>query len=280
MAELESLIEASAADDRAAFGALYDAVAPQLFGLALRILKRRDWAEDVLQEALISAWRNAGDYRRARGSGEVWLTAILRNRALDRLRHKADARQDPGGDATPEVPAEPVAPPAALRDRVLGGIDSAAEGEARPFSVLRWLAWTFGASAIAAAVAVALVFLLTPRPPELGGYAMLHQQTASNAVVVVQIDKARDQLVLLAQAPDPGTGKDYELWVFPPGKGPVSLGVVKTGERIAQPIDAMRAALLQPGTTLAVSLEPAGGSSSGAPTGPVLFTGPFHLAGN
>ncbi len=59
MAELEALIEASAAGNRAAFSALYDAAAPQLFGLALRILKRRDWAEDVLQEALISAWRNA-----------------------------------------------------------------------------------------------------------------------------------------------------------------------------------------------------------------------------
>src|SRR5215468_9897506 len=69
---LESLIEASAAGNQSAFGALYDAAAPQLFGLALRILKRRDWAEDVLQEALVSAWRNAGDYRRELGSGKAW----------------------------------------------------------------------------------------------------------------------------------------------------------------------------------------------------------------
>ena len=74
------MIEASAAGNRAAFSALYDAAAPQLFGLALRILKRRDWAEDVLQEALISAWRNAGEYRRELGSGKAWLTVILRSR--------------------------------------------------------------------------------------------------------------------------------------------------------------------------------------------------------
>jgi anti-sigma-K factor RskA len=128
-------------------------------------------------------------------------------------------------------------------------------------------------------VAVALVFLLTPQP-KLGGYAMLQEQTASTSVVVFQIDKQRQSMVLLAQAPAAGAGKDYELWVIPPGKNPVSLGVLPAGERIERPIDAMRAALIQPGTTLAVSVEPSGGSVSGAPTGPVLYTGVFHLPGN
>jgi len=100
---LESLIEASAAGNRAAFSALYDAAAPQLFGLALRILKRRDWAEDVLQDALISAWRNAGEYRRELGSGKAWLTVILRNRALDRLRRETTSRLEPSGDDMPDV---------------------------------------------------------------------------------------------------------------------------------------------------------------------------------
>jgi anti-sigma-K factor RskA len=99
-------------------------------------------------------------------------------------------------------------------------------------------------------------------------------------VIVFQIDKDRRQMVLLAQTPGAGAGKDFELWVLPPGKNPVSLGVLKAEERIERPIDAMRAALIQPGTTLAVSLEPTGGSASGAPTGPVLYTGVFHLAGN
>jgi anti-sigma-K factor RskA len=42
----------------------------------------------------------------------------------------------------------------------------------------------------------------------------------------------------------------------------------------------MRAALIEPGITLAVSLEPTGGSTIGTPTGPVLFTGAFHPAGD
>lgn len=173
----------------------------------------------------------------------------------------------------------PVAPPVALRDRVLARIGDT-DAEERPFSILRWLAWTFGASAVAAAVAVAAVFLFTPQPPELGGYAMLHEPTGSNNVVVFQIDKDRREIVLLARAPAAGAGKDYELWVLPPGKDPVSLGVLPAGERVARPIDQMRAALIEPGITLAVSLEPTGGSTIGTPTGPVLFTGAFHPAGD
>jgi anti-sigma-K factor RskA len=172
----------------------------------------------------------------------------------------------------------PVAPPVALRDRVLARIGGA-DAQERPFSILRWLAWTFGASAVAAAAAVAAVLLFTPQPPELGGYAMLHESGGSDSVVVFQIDKERREIVLLARAPAAGTGKDYELWVLPPGKDPVSLGVLPAGERVARPIDQMRAALIEPGTTLAVSVEPTGGSTIGTPTGPVLFTGPFHPAG-
>jgi len=174
----------------------------------------------------------------------------------------------------------PVAPPLAVRDRVLARIGGESSHPERPFSILRWLAWTFGASAVAAAAAVAAVFLFTPQPPELGGYALLHAATGNADVIVVQIDKKREEMVLLAQAPVAGDNKDYELWVLPQGKSPISLGVFKTGARIARPIDGMRANLLTPLVTLAVSVEPTGGSVSGAPTGPVVYTGTFHLAGN
>jgi anti-sigma-K factor RskA len=170
----------------------------------------------------------------------------------------------------------PVAPPLALRDRVLARVGGTERGAER-FSIIRWLAWTFGASAVAAAAAAAAVFLLTPKPPALGGYAMLYEQNESRNVVVFQIDATRSQMVMLAEAPSAGAGKDYELWVLPPGKTPVSLGVLKADQRTERPIDAMRAALIQPGTMLAVSLEPSGGSASGAPTGPVLYTGVFEL---
>jgi len=196
---------------------------------------------------------------------------LARDETLRRAVAVWSERLQPLADSVP-----PVAPPLALRDRILTRIGGTERGVER-FSIIRWLAWTLGASAVAAAVAVAAVFVFTPRPPELGGYAMLRDQNQSRNVVVFQIDKAHSQMVMLAEAPSAGAGKDYELWVIPPGKNPVSLGVLKADQRTERPIDAMRAALIQPGTTLAVSLEPSGGSASGAPTGPVLYTGVFEL---
>jgi RNA polymerase sigma-70 factor (ECF subfamily) len=84
--EIDQLLNATARGDKTAFRDLYHAIAPQLFAVALRILKRRDWAEDVLQESFTTIWQRAGDFRPELGSSRAWMTVILRNRALDRLR--------------------------------------------------------------------------------------------------------------------------------------------------------------------------------------------------
>ena len=83
---LETLISGVARGDQQALARLYSATSAKLFGVALRILRRRDWAEDVLQEAFLRIWHRAGDYRAARGAPMAWLTTIVRNRAIDRLR--------------------------------------------------------------------------------------------------------------------------------------------------------------------------------------------------
>jgi RNA polymerase sigma-70 factor (ECF subfamily) len=83
---LEVLIAAVARGDRAAFADLYAATSPQLFAVALRILKRRDRAEEALQDAYVSLWRRAGDYRPARGSAFAWMASIVRYRAIDLVR--------------------------------------------------------------------------------------------------------------------------------------------------------------------------------------------------
>ncbi|MBI3452588.1 MAG: sigma-70 family RNA polymerase sigma factor [Rhodospirillales bacterium] len=85
---LTDLIAAAASGDRRAFADLYRATGAKLFGLALRILRRRDWAEEVLQEAFVNIWRHAGAYRPERGAPFAWLATIVRNRALDRLRRE------------------------------------------------------------------------------------------------------------------------------------------------------------------------------------------------
>ncbi len=89
---LAALLQRVALGDRQALRALYDATATKLFGLALRITSRRDWAEDVVQESFVSIWHHAGDYRPALAAPMTWMTTIVRNRALDCLRRQAAAR--------------------------------------------------------------------------------------------------------------------------------------------------------------------------------------------
>ena len=72
--------------DREAFGRFYDLYAPLVFSFALRILRSRSEAEDLLQEVFLQAWRQAGNYEKGRGSPEAWLITITRSRGIDRLR--------------------------------------------------------------------------------------------------------------------------------------------------------------------------------------------------
>ena len=83
---LEQLVARSAQGDRAAFGELYQATSAKLYGVALRILRREDWAEEVLQECYVSVWRHAAEYRPGLAAPMTWMTSIVRNRCLDWLR--------------------------------------------------------------------------------------------------------------------------------------------------------------------------------------------------
>ena len=84
----EELIRRAAEGDKNAFTQLYDQTAPQLFGVALRIIGRRDIAEDALQECFMSAWQSAAAYDPIRGTAMTWLMTILRRCAIDRLRRR------------------------------------------------------------------------------------------------------------------------------------------------------------------------------------------------
>ncbi len=83
---LFDLMRRVARRDRAAFHSLYLRTAPQLFAIALRILRQKELAEDVLQECFVSVWERAPDYDQVRGSPMSWLTTIVRHRAIDHLR--------------------------------------------------------------------------------------------------------------------------------------------------------------------------------------------------
>lgn len=96
--ELAELLSRTALRDQIAYEALYRATAAKLFGLALRILRKRELAEDCLQDAFVSIWDRAGDYRLDRAQPFTWMAAIVRNRALDMLRAAPAYREVAGDD--------------------------------------------------------------------------------------------------------------------------------------------------------------------------------------
>ena len=98
-ASLPRLLEKVSGGDRAAFRVLYEATAPKLFGIVLRITMNRAVAEEVLQETYIKVWQNAERYLPNAGQPIAWLSAIARNRAIDRIRsERVDRFQDVGED--------------------------------------------------------------------------------------------------------------------------------------------------------------------------------------
>lgn len=84
------------ADAQAALRELYDMTCAKLYGVALRVVGNRDWAEDVLQEAYLNIWRIAGDYRAALSPPMAWMGVVVRSRGLDFLRRRASQRVDQG----------------------------------------------------------------------------------------------------------------------------------------------------------------------------------------
>src|SRR3954451_12628554 len=91
-AELVWLIAAVAKGDEAAFERLYAATRAKLFGVVLRILRRQDIAEEVIQEAYVKIWNSAGRFNPAVASPITWMASIARTRAIDAVRNRGNSR--------------------------------------------------------------------------------------------------------------------------------------------------------------------------------------------
>ena len=90
------LPDTQAGEAEAALRELYDLTSSKLYGVALRVVSNREWAEDVLQEAYLNIWRIASDYRAALSPPMAWMGVIVRSRALDFRRRRVSERADAG----------------------------------------------------------------------------------------------------------------------------------------------------------------------------------------
>jgi RNA polymerase sigma-70 factor, ECF subfamily len=129
-AELVWLLAAVAKGDEAAFERLYAATRAKLYGVALRILRRSDLADEVMQDAYLKIWRGAGGFDPRLASPITWMVAIARNRAIDLARRRTDSslEEEPAAmDAVADTP-DPLARREVSDDlrrllNCLGGLD-------------------------------------------------------------------------------------------------------------------------------------------------------------
>ena len=89
--DLVGLLAAVARQDRSAFGELYDRTSAKMYGICRRMMGSDADAEDVLHEAYLTVWRNAGRFDPAKASPITWLAVLTRNKAIDRLRRERSA---------------------------------------------------------------------------------------------------------------------------------------------------------------------------------------------
>ncbi|WP_189407853.1 sigma-70 family RNA polymerase sigma factor [Alteromonas halophila] len=95
----------TASGDKNAFAKLYQITSPQLYAVALKMLKKPDLADEATQDAFVKIWHNAGHYQRAKGTVLTWMVSIVRYRALDLMRyHKVRNEVDLEAEAIPDKP--------------------------------------------------------------------------------------------------------------------------------------------------------------------------------
>ncbi|MDO9414405.1 MAG: sigma-70 family RNA polymerase sigma factor [Pseudolabrys sp.] len=94
--QLAAALNRCATGDRTALRVIYDAEAGRMIGVAMRILKRRDLAEEAAHDAFIRIWRGARGFDASRGTARSWIFAIVRNRALTILRAEGRFESDDG----------------------------------------------------------------------------------------------------------------------------------------------------------------------------------------
>ncbi len=96
----ESELAACARRDASALRRLYEREAPFLLAVALRIVRRRDVAADVIHDSFLDIWERAGTFDRERGAARAWMASIVRYRALKHMRRTAREREvDPDARA-------------------------------------------------------------------------------------------------------------------------------------------------------------------------------------
>ena len=147
-------------------------------------------------------------------------------------------------------------------------------------NLVLWRGLGLGGTALAALAAILLV-VPGGQPQGAGGNVLVATLADADGkpMIAAAFDPGRGEVRFAPVAAPAGTaGKVPELWVIEGKNPPRSLGVIDISAGSAHFIPRARLAGLKPGSVLAISVEPIGGSRTGAPTGPVIATGALTAA--
>jgi RNA polymerase sigma-70 factor, ECF subfamily len=155
--DLGDLLARVAHGDQAAFEAVYESVAPAVFGLVRRVVRDPAQSEEATQDVLLEVWRTASRFEVEKGSATTWVMTLAHRRAVDRVRSAQAATERETRAATAEADPEDVAE-AALerieRERVRRCLGSLTELQREAVTLAYYGGYTY--QQVAAVLGVAL----------------------------------------------------------------------------------------------------------------------------
>ncbi len=227
-------------------------------------------SDDILAAEYVLGVLPAGDRKAASGR-------IEKDRAFALLVERWEADFSPLADAYPEVEA-PASVKAALDRRLFTASPSAVKqpsAEVAP-GLLSSLAFWRGLAVTALAALALYVALPLINPPVMEPEMRLVASLApkdSNVHYFVVYDAQTRDVGLSHVTGERAEGRDFELWVIAGQQAPVSLGIIPSGTNVHLAVDDAMRSHIESGAVFAISMEPAGGSPTGQPTGPVVAAG-------
>jgi anti-sigma-K factor RskA len=227
---------------------------------------------------------NLGEPDRARALAGEYVLGTLRgharqrferlvrtNRALMDAVREWEERLLPLAEALP-----PVAPPARVWTAIQARIEVRGESRSSFWSSVGL--WRGLALASLAALVALSTLVLKPAPerPE-GALVVVLAGSDAQPALIASADRSGRYLSVKAVARvDIPADRALELWMLPQGANPRSLGLIDATGAVRVALSAPAEEVLRNIPALAVSLEPRGGSPTGVPTGPVLYSGPVQ----
>ncbi len=227
---------------------------------------------------------NYRDPQRVDALAAQYVLGTLRGRARDRFvrllrteRGLADAVNAWEERLLPfSESLSPIEPPARVWLQILSRIQPGRSSSTQPASIWADVRLWRGLTLAAFATAMALAIVLLSPPPERTDQALVAVLAGQDArpVLIASVDRTGRTLSIKPVTPlqlDPD--RALELWALPRGGAPRSLGLISASDVVQIPLTGPADSALAQVPALAVSLEPRGGSPTGLPTGPVLYSG-------